>query len=145
MKFTTALVSGRTAYWATYPCIFVTTSGEVVVNHETAYGMIKFNENESTKSIENKISSSPNYTLSISGIWSVDDKSGVLTMTVSGFTTAASSLTKESEYCEWLVSTTAKTGYGSLTQQMQPRSLLLTSFRNVSSKFLGCICWVREP
>jgi hypothetical protein len=109
MKFTNTLVSGRTFYWATYPCILVTTSGEVVVNHETTYGMITFNEDGIlTKSIDNKISSTPNYTPSISGIWSVDDKSGVLTMTVSGFTTAASILNQESENSEWLVSTTVE-------------------------------------
>jgi hypothetical protein len=109
MKFTTALVSGKTVYWATYPCLLVTTSGEVAVNHETVYGMITFNGNGIlTKSIDNKINSLPNYTPSVSGIWSVDDNSGVLTMTVSGFTTAASILTQESEYCEWLVSTTAE-------------------------------------
>jgi len=108
MKFTSSLVSGRTVYWATYPCIVVTSSGEVAVNYETTYGMIMFNEDGIlTKSIDNKIGSTPNYTPSISGTWSVDDESGVLSMTVSGFTTVASILAQESEYCELLVSTTA--------------------------------------
>lgn len=109
MKFSTAFVSGRTFYWATYPCILVTNLGEVVVNREAVFGMITFNEDGIfTKSIDNKICSTPNYTRSISGVWSVDDKTGVLTMTVSGFTTTASILTQGSENCEWLVCTAAE-------------------------------------
>jgi hypothetical protein len=107
MKFTTALISGRTFYWATYPCIVVTTSGEVAVNLETTYGVITFNEDGTlAKSIDNKISFTPNYTSSILGIWSVDDKSGVITMTVSGVTLAASILTQGSENSELFVTTT---------------------------------------
>lgn len=109
MKFTTALLSGRTIYWATYPCILVTSSGEVVVNREAACGMTTFNENGTlTKSVDNKISATPDYTPTISGIWSVDDKIGGLTMTVSGFTTKASILTQESVNGELLVFTAAE-------------------------------------
>jgi len=106
MKFTTAFVSGRTFYWATYPCIIVTASGDVAVNDETTYGMITFNEDGVlTKSISNMINRTPNFTPSFSGIWSVDDNYGVLTMTVSNFTTTASILTRESEDFELLVHT----------------------------------------
>ena len=108
MKFSTLLVRGKTFYWATYPCIVVTTSGEVAVDHGTTYGMVTFNDDGTmTKSIDNTIGSTPNYTPSVKGIWSVDDTSGVLTMTVSGFTTAASILSQDSGHQELLVSTTA--------------------------------------
>jgi hypothetical protein len=36
MRFGTALVSGNTFYGATYPYLVVTTSGEVVADHERA-------------------------------------------------------------------------------------------------------------
>jgi hypothetical protein len=110
MKFTSALVSGRTFYWATYPCILVTSSGEVVANREAAFGLITFDEKGVlTKSIDNNlrstIGSAPNYNPSISGTWSVDEKTGSLHMTVSGFTTTASILTQEAENGELLVFT----------------------------------------
>jgi hypothetical protein len=38
MRFSTSLVCGRTFYGATYPCLVVTTSGEVVADHETTCG-----------------------------------------------------------------------------------------------------------
>lgn len=108
MKFSSAFVSGKTFYWATYPCLVVTISGEVEVNHETTYGMLTFNEDGIlSKSINHKIDSSPDYTPSISGIWSVDDESGVLTMNVLGFTTTASILIQEPENDALLVSTSA--------------------------------------
>ncbi len=108
VKFTTAFVSGRTFYWTTYPYILVTTSGEVAVNEGATYGMITFKEDGVlSKSIDNKIRFVPDYTPSISGAWSVDEQSGVLTMTVLGFTSTASILTQESEYCELHVITSA--------------------------------------
>ncbi|NVN93352.1 MAG: hypothetical protein HXX11_22530 [Desulfuromonadales bacterium] len=108
MKFTTDFVNGKTFYWATYPCMVVTISGEVTVNHETTHGVITFNENGLwEKSVNNKIGSMPDYTPSSTGVWSVDNGSGVLTMTVLGFTTTAQILTQESENNGILVSTTA--------------------------------------
>jgi hypothetical protein len=108
MKFSSAFVSGKTFYWATYPCLVVTISGEVAVNQETSYGMITFNDDGIlTKSINHKIDSTPDYMPSISGIWSVDDESGVLTMNVLGFTTTASILIREPENDVLLVSSSA--------------------------------------
>lgn len=108
MKFSAAFISGKTFYWATYPCLVVTISGEVEINHETTYGMFTFNEDGILKkSINHKIDSSPDYTQSISGIWSVDGESGVLTMNVLGFTTTASMLIQEPENNTLLVSTSA--------------------------------------
>ncbi|KAB0665617.1 hypothetical protein F6V25_07800 [Oryzomonas japonica] len=93
MRFSTAQVSGRTFYGATYPCLEVTSSGEVVTNHETTCGMIAFHEDGTlARSVDNKIGSVPDYAPSITGNWSVDDESGVLTMMVSGFRTTASIL-----------------------------------------------------
>jgi hypothetical protein len=90
MRFSTALVSGRTFYGATYPCLVVTTSGEVVADHETTCGLIAFHSDGTlAKSVDNRIGSAPDYAPSITGTWSVDDGSGVLTMTVSGFRTTA--------------------------------------------------------
>ena len=93
MRFSTALVSGRTFYGATYPCLVVTTSGEVVAEHEATCGMIAFHSDGTlAKSVDNRIGSAPDYVPSITGTWSVDDGSGVLTMTISGFRTTASIL-----------------------------------------------------
>ena len=109
MKFTASFISGITVYWATYPCIVVTSAGEVAVNYETTCGMITFNEDGTlTKSIDNKIGSTPNYTPSISGTWSVDDESGVVSMTVPGLTAVGSILIQEKEKCELLVGATAE-------------------------------------
>ena len=93
MRFSTALVSGRTFYGATYPCLVVTTSGEVVADHEATCGLITFHSDGTlAKSADNRIGSAPDYAPSITGTWSVDDGSGVLTVTVSGFRTMASIL-----------------------------------------------------
>lgn len=106
MKFTTFFVSGRSFYWATYPCIIVTRFGDVAVNDETTYGMTTFNEDGVLiKSIANMINHTPNYTPLFSGIWTVDDNSGVLTMKVASVATTASILTRESEDCELLIHT----------------------------------------
>ena len=108
MKFSTSFINGKTFYWATYPCLDVTISGEVEVNPETTYGMFTFLEGGMLKkSINHKIDTSPDYMPSIPGIWSVDDKSGVLTMNVLGFTTTASILIQEPENNALLVSTSA--------------------------------------
>jgi hypothetical protein len=105
-KFTDAQVSGRTFLWATYPCVLVTSSGEVAVNREATYGAITFSEKGVlTKSIDNKIGSTPDYTPLISGTWSVDDKSGILTTTASGFPMTASILFQDLENCQLLIST----------------------------------------
>lgn len=109
MKFSTALVSGRTYYGATYPCLVVTTSGEVVADHEATCGAVTFHEDGVlAKSVDNRIGSTPDYAPSITGTWAVDDGSGVLTMTVSGFRTTASILGLASGDWGLLVSTTAE-------------------------------------
>ena len=109
MKFSTALVSGRTFYGATYPCLVVTTSGEVVADHEATCSLIAFHgDGTLSKSADNRIGSAPDYAPSITGTWSVDDGSGVLTMTVSGFRTTAFILGMTSGDCGLLVGTTTE-------------------------------------
>jgi|GEM_PF-3429764 len=109
MRFSTALVSGRTFYGATYPCLVVTTAGEVVTNHETTCGVIAFHEDGTlARSVDTRIGSVPDYTPSITGTWSVDDRSGILTMTVSGFRTTASILGMASGDWGLLVGTTTE-------------------------------------
>jgi hypothetical protein len=107
MKFSTALVSGRTFYGATYPCLIVTSSGEVVTDHETTCGLISFNgDGTLAKSVDNRIGSAPDYAPSITGTWSVDERAGSLTMTVSGFRTTAFILGPASGEWGLLVGTT---------------------------------------
>ncbi|MGD0585128.1 MAG: hypothetical protein ABSA86_05015 [Oryzomonas sp.] len=109
MRFSTALVSGRTFYGATYPCLVVTTSGEVVADHETTCGLIAFHSDGAlAKSVDNRIGSAPDYAPSITGTWLVDDGTGVLTMTVSGFRTTASILGLASGDLGLLVGTTTE-------------------------------------
>lgn len=109
MKFSTALLSGRTFYGATYPCLVVTTSGEVVADHEATCGLIAFHSDGTlVKSADNRIGSVPDYATTITGTWTVDDGSGVLTMTVSGFQTRAFILGMTSGLCALLVGTTAE-------------------------------------
>jgi hypothetical protein len=109
MRFSTALVSGRTFYGATYPCLVVTTSGEVVADYETTFGLITFKSDGTlAKSVDNKIGSASQYAPSITGTWSVDDGTGVLTMTVSGFRTTASILGQASGDTGLLVGTTTE-------------------------------------
>jgi len=109
MRFSTALVRGRTFYGATYPCLVVTTSGEVVADHDATCGLIVFHSDGTlAKSIDNRIGSAPNYAPSITGTWWVDNGSGVLTMTVSGFRTTAFILGLASLDCGLLVGTSAE-------------------------------------
>ncbi|MDR3581196.1 MAG: hypothetical protein P4L44_14640 [Oryzomonas sp.] len=90
MRFSTALVSDRIFYGATYPCLMVTTSGEVVADYEATCGLIAFHgDGTLAKSVDNRIGSAPDYAPSIAGTWSVDEGAGSLTMTVSGFRTTA--------------------------------------------------------
>jgi hypothetical protein len=107
MRFSTALVSGRIFYGATYPCLVVTTSGEVVADHETTCGLIAFHgDGTLAKSVDNRIGSAPDYAPSITGTWSVDDEAGALTMTVSGFRTTVFILGLALGECGLLVGTT---------------------------------------
>jgi hypothetical protein len=108
-RFNSALVSGRTFYGATYPCLMVTTSGEVVADHEATCGLIAFHgDGTLAKSIDNRIGSAPEYAPTITGTWSIDDGSGVLTMTVYGFRTTASILGMASEEWGLLVGTSTE-------------------------------------
>jgi hypothetical protein len=107
MRFSTALVSGRIFYGATYPCLVVTTSGEVVADYETTCGLIAFHSDGTlAKSVDNRIGSVPDYAPLITGTWSVDDGAGSLTMTVSGFRTTAFILGPASEEWGLLIGTT---------------------------------------
>ena len=92
-KFTSTLVSGRTVHRSTYPGISVNDSGEVKFDPEAVCGMITFNaEGTLRKSIDSKIGPAPDYSPSIAGVWNVDEKSGILMMTVYGYTVKATIL-----------------------------------------------------
>lgn len=105
-KFTASLVSGQTVYWTTYPCLTVTDDGEIRVNPEATCGMIAFHDDGTlTKSIDNRLVSTHDYTLSIPGTWGVDNFTGALTMTVHGYPTLVTILTRDPERKSLLVST----------------------------------------
>ncbi len=105
-KFTASLVSGLTVYWTTYPCLSVTDDGEIRVNPEAASGMIAFHDDGTlAKSIDNRLVSTPDYTLSIPGTWEVDNFTGALTITVHGYSTLVTILTRDPERKSLLVST----------------------------------------
>jgi hypothetical protein len=127
-KFTTALVSGRTLYRTAYPGILVNDSGEVKFDPDSICGIITFNDDGTfNKSIDNKIGSTPDYTPSIAGIWHVDDSSGVLTMTVFGYTIASTILLQSIDLNSLLVSTTN----GNERWESQPHSLQVANRPNV--------------
>ncbi len=106
-KFTTTLVSGRTVYRTTYPGIFANDSGEARFDSEAVCGMIIFNADGTfNKSIDNEIGPTPDYAPTIKGAWHVDEGSGVLTMTVFGYATAATILIRYHDLDSLLVSTT---------------------------------------
>ncbi len=105
-RFTASLVSGLTVYWTTYPCLTVTDEGEIRVNPEATCGMIAFHEDGTlTKSIDNRLGSTPDYTLSIPGTWQVDNFTGALTLTVHGYSTLMAILSRDTEHKSLLVST----------------------------------------
>ena len=82
-KFAATLVSGLTIYWATYPCIILTSNNEVSVNPELAYGVITFHTDGTlSKSINNPLDAEPDYRLTFNGRWQVDEHFGVLHLSV---------------------------------------------------------------
>ncbi len=105
-KFTDSLVSGLTVYWTTYPCLTVTDEGEIRVNPEATCGMIALHDDGTlTKSIDNRLGSTPDYTLSIPGTWQVDSFTGALTLTVHGYSSLVAILSRDIEHKSLLVST----------------------------------------
>jgi len=78
-RFTSRMLSGKTVYWATYPCIMPADTEELAVNPLLAYGMIRFYEDGTlSRSINNQLGAPPDYLPSFAGSWRVDEQHGVL-------------------------------------------------------------------
>jgi hypothetical protein len=108
-KFTAPLISGLTVYWAVYPCIIPTSSAEVSVNPELAFGMIIFHEDGTlSKSINNPLDAVPDYRPSFTGTWKIDENPGVLNLSVGLYTTEITLLLHSAEHHSLLVGTTAE-------------------------------------
>jgi hypothetical protein len=107
-KFTATMVSGVTIYWATYPCLLLTSSNEVSVNPELAYGVITFHADGTlSKSINNPIEAAPDYSPFFAGTWNIDENFGVLNMSVGLYTSEITMLIHSKEHQSLLVGTTA--------------------------------------
>ena len=107
-KFSASLVRGLTVYWATYPCTSLTSSDEVSVNPLLAYGLITFHADGTlSKSINNAIGGAADYTPAFSGSWRVDEKFGVLYLSVGLYASEITLLSQSEEHHSLLVGTVA--------------------------------------
>jgi hypothetical protein len=107
-KFTATLVNGVTVYWATYPCLLPTSGNEISVNPELAFGVITFHADGTlSKSINNPIGAAPDYRPAFTGTWNIDEKFGVLNMSVGLYNAEITMLLHRVEHQSLLVGTTA--------------------------------------
>jgi len=87
-KFTPDLVSGMTVYWGSYPCLLPTSADELSVNPELAYGVMSFHDDGTLlKSINNPLDAPPDYRPTFTGTWRLDERLGVLNLSVGLYTT----------------------------------------------------------
>lgn len=102
-QFSDALIGGLTVYWATYPCIALTSADEVCVNPALVYGSITFHADGTlSKSRDNQPYAAPNYSPAFSGSWRIDPAYGVLDLSIGPYTREIKLLLKD-DGCRILV------------------------------------------
>ena len=107
-KFAASLVSGRTVYWATYPPVILSSSNEVTINPELAFGALSFHPDGTlSKSIDNPYQDTPDFRPSFSGTWRVDEHFGVLNVSVGLYSSEITLLLCDEQHQSLLVGTTS--------------------------------------